>query len=132
MTNTTTNNNTIATTLAALAAVIGGRAWGADKGKHRVYFDTGRRDATCYVEFPDADADGLHGGRLRVFVEAGRQPVKWAAGQKRLVVDTFTRAAHAAMAFSDAELDGQPLADCLAAATAVMDADDELPVADLV
>ena len=48
------------------ASVIGGRAWGADLGKPRIYMQT-TRGVSAYFDFPDACADDLGGACVKVF-----------------------------------------------------------------
>ncbi len=81
----TTQTMTIADQLTAAAALIGGKAWGADKGKPRIYIQTRRRDVTAYFSFPDADAADLGGARLEVYIEDCGQTGAWYASQKEKI-----------------------------------------------
>lgn len=71
--------------LTAAAALIGGKAWGADKGKPRIYIQTRRRDVTAYFSFPDATAADLGGAKLEVYIEDCGQTGAWYASQKEKI-----------------------------------------------
>ena len=81
----TTQTMTIADQLTASAALIGGKAWGADKGKPRIYVQTRRRDVTAYFSFVDADDTDLGGARLEVYIEDCGQSGAWYASQKEKI-----------------------------------------------
>lgn len=81
----TTQTMTIADQLTAAAAAIGGKPWGADKGKPRIYIQTRRRDVTAYFAFADADAADLGGARLEVYIEDCGQSGAWYASQKQKI-----------------------------------------------
>jgi hypothetical protein len=46
--------HSIANALKRRATLIGGKAWGSDKGKPRIYMDYGRKDTSVYFAFPQA------------------------------------------------------------------------------
>lgn len=81
----TTQTMTIADQLTAAAAAIGGKAWGVEKGKPRIYVQTRRRDVTAYFSFPDADAADLGGAQLQVYIEDCGQSGSWYASQKEKI-----------------------------------------------
>jgi len=81
----TTQTMTLADQLTAAAALIGGKAWGADKGKPRIYIQTRRRDVTAYFSFPDATAADLGGAKLEVYIEDCGQTGAWYASQKEKI-----------------------------------------------
>ena len=81
----TTQTMTRADQLTAAAALIGGKAWGADKGKPRIYIQTRRRDVTAYFSFPDATAADLGGAKLEVYIEDCGQTGAWYASQKEKI-----------------------------------------------
>lgn len=81
----TTQTMTLADQLTAAAAAIGGKAWGAEKGKPRIYLQMRRRDVTAYFSFPDADAADLGGAKLEVYIEDCGQSGAWYASQKEKI-----------------------------------------------
>ena len=82
---------TIQEQLEAAAELIGGKAWGIDKGKPRIYMPS-RRDCKVYFDFPDAayssPADQvsatvvLSGAQLKIYIEDCGQHPNWYASQK--------------------------------------------------
>lgn len=73
--------------LSRIAAVIGGRAWGADLGKPRIYLPS-RRDIKAWIEYPDATSDDLGGGRLVVEVAPCGQTAAWYDSQHRIAMES--------------------------------------------
>ena len=102
---------TIAQRLDRAAKLIGGKAWGADKLRSRIYMDAGRKDAKAFFEYPEASytdagqfADVVHslGGHVfRVFIDDCGQAPKWYSGQKRKIMESFRRHALALLAFDE-------------------------------
>ncbi len=76
---------TLADQLTAAADLIGGKAWGADKRKPRIYLQIRRRDVTAYFSFVDADDTDLGGARLEVYIEDCGQSAAWYASQKEKI-----------------------------------------------
>lgn len=79
-------------TLERWARIVGGCAWGADKGKPRIYFNVckGRK---VFISFPDHEAgiaEDLGGGRLNVYFDDCGQAPAWYASQKRIMLERFT------------------------------------------
>lgn len=70
---------TIATELKRRAEFIGGRAWGADKQKPRIYLQAGKKTVSAYFHFPKAvyesaeqkwdEFSGLGPPEFKVFIE---------------------------------------------------------------
>jgi hypothetical protein len=87
---------TIREQLAAMPELIGGKAWGLDKGKPRIYLPS-RRDMKVYFAFDDAayssptdevsGAVTLGGARLCVQIDDCGQHPNWYAGQKAKVAE---------------------------------------------
>ena len=79
---------TIAQQLERFAAVIGGNAWGADKGKPRIYMDS-RRDTKVFFDFQDYEeslTNHLAGSKLNVYIDSCGQHKNWYASQKQRVI----------------------------------------------
>ena len=76
---------TLADQLTAAADLIGGKAWGADKRKPRIYLQIRRRDVTAYFSFVDADDTDLGGARLEVYSEDCGQIAAWYASKKEKI-----------------------------------------------
>ncbi len=85
----TTQTMTIADQLTAAANLIAGKAWGADKGKPRIYIQTRRRDVTAYFAFPDATAADLGGAQLQVYIEDCGQSGAWYASQRQQIRESM-------------------------------------------
>lgn len=91
--------STIADELARRAKVIGGKAWGADKQKPRIYMNVGRKDVSAYFMFPDAKYEtdsqewdeftGLGGSRFCVYIDDCGEKPEWYTAQKSLVRERF-------------------------------------------
>jgi len=81
-----TTTATITEQLTVAAEIAGGKAWGADKGKPRIYM-TSSRDRKVYIDFPDATADDLGGAVVKVTVDDCGQSPKWYASQKQREID---------------------------------------------
>ena len=71
------------------AEIVGGKAWGADKGKPRIYMSF-RKDIKVsfqFNDFPNGDESDLLGGAsLSIFIEDCGQHANWYAGQSKQVV----------------------------------------------
>lgn len=95
---------TLATQLEALANLVGGKAWGADKGKPRIYMPSAR-DRKVYFDFAEAGLTDLGGAILRVsIIDNGTQPAAWYAAQTELTFRRFFAEAMAITAYAhDAE-----------------------------
>lgn len=52
------------------ADAVGGKAWGADKGKPRVYLQAGSKEVSAFFQFPKADENSLGPPEFKVFIEA--------------------------------------------------------------
>ena len=89
-----TTTRTIREELERAAELIGGKAWGIDKGKPRIYMPS-RKDTKVYFEFPDAaystendlvsEVVCLGGARLCVWIEDCGQHPHWYESQRQLV-----------------------------------------------
>lgn len=101
---------TAAIALNDIATVTGGKAWGLDKGKARVYFKASRRDTSIFLDFADYTSDNLGGAVLKVFIEACGQPGAWYVSQKRIIMDNYTAASMAAMAYTASTSEGRDVA----------------------
>jgi hypothetical protein len=90
--------------LTEAAELIGGRAWGADKGKPRIYMPSSK-DRKVYFEFPDYPTGDLHfplgGAALRIYIDDCGQHPNWYAGQKKRVIEGLYREALALGAWSE-------------------------------
>lgn len=60
----------IADELKRRAEAVGGKAWGADKGKPRVYLQAGGKEVSAYFHFPKADEESLGPPEFKVFIES--------------------------------------------------------------
>jgi hypothetical protein len=90
--------------LNSIADLVGGKPWGADRGKPRVYLNS-RRDTKIHIEFPDATADDLGGPRLVVHIDECGQTPAWYASQRRLAMEGKAQTVLAAAAWRhDADL----------------------------
>ena len=82
-----TEQELVVATKAALdkaAEIVRGRAWGADKGRPRIYMDL-RKDVTAYFYFPDYPdgSDRLLGGAaVSLYVKDCGQHKNWYKGQQ--------------------------------------------------
>lgn len=122
-----TTTRTIKQTLEAMATLVGGRAWGLDKGKPRIYMPSSK-DRKVFFDFTDAafsspehlsDAGATLGGAtLCVGTDDCGQAPAWYESQKRIMMqlDSVRRASMAIMAFESDE----------AFAAAIMAKEDEL------
>lgn len=82
-----TRDESIRLQLEVVAAVIGGKAWGAHLGTPRIYLPS-RRDIKAWIEYPDASADDLGGGRLVVEIAPCGQTDAWYASQRRIAMES--------------------------------------------
>lgn len=93
-----TSERTIVSELTRLADLVGGKAWGAEKMKPRIYMPS-RRDCKVYFQFEDAvypaggaDAPidrvicGLFGASLQVFIDDCGQHPNWYKGQREKIL----------------------------------------------
>ena len=83
--------------LNTIASIVGGKAWGADLGKPRIYLPS-RRDMKVWIEYPDATADELGGGRLVVEIAPCGQTDAWYASQRRMAMESRMQTVLAAAA----------------------------------
>ena len=84
--------STIASELERRAKAIGGKAWGVDKQKARIYCQMGRKDVSAYFSYPDAkyelddkqwdEMTGLGAPRLCVYIEESDHPGDWYVAEK--------------------------------------------------
>lgn len=88
------------------AEIIGGKAWGADKGKPRIYMPS-RRDCKVYFAFenyPTGDDECLLGGAtFRCCIDDCGQHPNWYAGQQRTMLERHYREALALEALAAGE-----------------------------
>lgn len=106
---------TIVERLERAAALVGGKAWGADKLRPRIYMRTGRRDTKVYFEFPDASYTAptdvvdtvkcLGGACLKVRIDDCGQHPNWHKGQMRRISQSYRQASLALGAFTDGDED---------------------------
>jgi hypothetical protein len=93
----TTTQRTIQQQLDLAAEIVGGKAWGCDKLKPRIYVGS-RRDVKAFFDFsgsasytsPDQPADAVHclgGAAFHVYIDDCGQHPNWYAAQKRKVVE---------------------------------------------
>lgn len=86
-----TTTMTISEQLTQAAEIVGGKAWGLDRGKPRIYLPS-RRDAKVYISFEDAaychtddvvsGTCGLFGAKLNCFIDDCGQSPNWYRSQK--------------------------------------------------
>ena len=84
------------------AELIGGKAWGMDKAKPRIYMPS-RKDMKVYFTFDDWTTDELGGARLCIYINDCGQPANWYPSQKAKVMDGMQRAGLALCAFDTEE-----------------------------
>jgi len=80
-----------------IAEIIGGRPWGVDKLKPRVYMNGHRKDIKVFFEFPDAaydprnpaDDDYLGGDKLSIFIDDCGQHPNWYRGQREKIAKQY-------------------------------------------
>jgi hypothetical protein len=99
----------IANELDRRAKVVGGRAWGADKQKPRVYVNVGRKDVSAFFDYPECvfepsdkqwDAvGGLGKAVLKVFVEDTGKGKEWYMTEKEKVREKLRGKLLSLMAF---------------------------------
>lgn len=86
---------TVTNQLATAAEIIGGRPWGADKGKPRIYMPSSCRGRKVFFEFPDFPtgdpADQLGGAALKIFIDDCGQHANWYTSQRQKVVHRMYR-----------------------------------------
>ena len=73
------------------AGVIGGRAWGADIGKPRIYINMDRRDVKAWFEFPDATPDWLGGAVGKIDIADCGQARTWYESQRAILTERLWR-----------------------------------------
>lgn len=120
----------IANELDRRAKVVGGRPWGVDKQKPRIYINVGRKDVSAFFDYPQAiyepsekqfdQATGLGKPELKVFIEDSGQGKEWYMTEKEKVRYRLRPKLLSLMAF---DLGGEELAEELAKAG---DMDDSL------
>lgn len=79
-----------------IARIVNGKAWGADKGKHRVYLPS-RRDIKTFISFDVAE--NLSGAKLNVFIDDCGQHANWYASEKLKAMGAARFAINAAVWF---------------------------------
>jgi len=104
--------DTISSTLEAAAELVGGRAWGAEKGRPRIYMRSAR-DRKVYFEFPDAaystgedlvnGATTLGGPAFKVWIDDCGQHPNWYVSEKQQIMKAARTEALALMAFTDGD-----------------------------
>lgn len=108
-----TTQMTIGQQLDRAAEIVGGKAWGADKLKPRIYIGH-RRDMKVFFDFgqdasytsPDQIADAVHclgGGVLRVYIDDCGQHPNWYAAQKLKAVEANWKRGLALSAFMECD-----------------------------
>ena len=121
------------TALKRRATLVGGKAWGADKGKPRIYMDYGRKDVSVYFAFPQAMIEvpekawdrepELGDPDLKVYIDDSeskeQRPAGWFNDEKAKVRSRFRMKGLAIMAL---ERGSEELAASLAEAADVDDA----------
>lgn len=100
---------TIEQALNRMAEIVGGNAWGLDKGKPRIYMPLKRRDAKAYFDFADAAYSSaqqpingtttLGGAVLKIFIDDCGQAPQWYKSQREKLVSRFQREGLAIMAY---------------------------------
>lgn len=89
------------TQLTKWAGIIGGKPWGADKGKPRIYMPS-RRDVKAFFEFPDYptgdESDLLGGAKFSVYIDDCGQHANWYASQKEKMSQQNRKASLALLA----------------------------------
>ena len=102
--------------LELMADIIGGKAWGIDKYKPRIYLQY-RRDVNCYFSFPDAvypdgdtdvedTAGDIGGSRLNVYIDDCGQHPNWYKKQKSDVMQSYMKHSLALSAITHCEDEG--------------------------
>ena len=98
--------------LERLANLVGGKPWGADKGKPRIYMPS-RKDIKAYFEFERPETspmicteDPLGGAALKIYIDDCGQAPNWYKSQKAKVMARLAAAslALAAIRAGDEEL----------------------------
>lgn len=96
--------------LKEMAELIGGRPWGLDKDKPRIYMPSMKGRSICF-EFPDWDKEENFGGAtLHVWIDDCGQPPAWYVSQKQMEMRRFTKHGLALLAMIDGEPEGLALA----------------------
>lgn len=99
----------IANELDRRAKVVGGRPWGVDKEKPRIYINVGRKDASVFFDYPECvfhptdkqwDTNGGLGKPvLKVFIEDSGKGKEWYMTEKEKIRDNMRGKLLALMAF---------------------------------
>lgn len=98
----------IANELDRRAKVVGGRPWGVDKEKPRIYINVGRKDASVFFDYPECnfhptekqwDSGGLGKPILKVFIEDSGKGKEWYMTEKEKIRDNVRAKLLALMAF---------------------------------
>jgi hypothetical protein len=74
--------------LDALARIVGGKSWGLDRGKPRIYLPSAK-DRKIFISFEDFDGAELAGAKLQIFIDDCGQSPKWYSSQKRVEIKAF-------------------------------------------
>ena len=81
--------------LESAATLIGGKPWGAEHGKPRIYLNAPRRDAKVYAEFPDCptgDRQELLGGaNIVVQIADCGQAASWYSSERKKLARRYWR-----------------------------------------
>jgi hypothetical protein len=100
--------------LTEAAKLVGGRPWGADRGKPRIYLRSAR-DRKVFFEFPDyptGDVDDVLGGaKLSVSIDDCGQHPNWYKGQRAKIIAGHACTAIALAVRSDIDL-AEAILDC--------------------
>lgn len=71
------------------AEIVGGKPWGAEKGRPRIYMPT-RRDCKVYFDFPDFPTGDekqiLGGARFQCFIDNCGQHPHWYQSQRQMLM----------------------------------------------
>lgn len=101
------NSKTLADELARAAELIGGKPWGLNIGKPRIYMPVWRKDAKVYFDFPEAGALGLGKPILKVWIDECGQHPNWYKSEANRLRATFAAqllALYALVFFDDEEM----------------------------
>jgi hypothetical protein len=107
--------------LDALARIVGGKSWGLDRGKPRIYLPSAK-DRKIFISFEDFDGAELAGAKLQIFIDDCGQSPKWYSSQKRVEIKALRHIFLAiTMAINDEDMERG-----LRAAAAIIALDEEL------
>lgn len=84
------------------ASIVGGKVWGAEKGKPRIYMNY-RKDVKVFFEFPDFDTVALGGACLKIFIDDCGQHPNWYVSQRKQIMASFMKEGLAIMALDSVE-----------------------------